>query len=104
MEGLPDQPPTPSHSGSWLGGREFDLGNLAGGLGCFKVIVVAVESCPAGEQAVRKQADIRVVVLNRLVVAPPLDGDAVLRTGELVLQAKKVLVGLELRGAFDQRQ
>src|SRR5204863_6883056 len=43
----------------------------------------------------------RVVLLHTLVVAHALDGEAILRAGQLVYQAVELFVGLELRIVFD---
>ena len=52
----------------------------------------------------RKQRDVRVVVLDGFVVAPPFHGDTVFRAGQFVLQAQEIFVGLQLRIIFDQRE
>ena len=79
------------HGRGSRGGRrarpEVDFGRLARAFIGLEIGVVAGEACHAGNQAVRKQRDVGVVVLDGLVVAPPLDRNAVLRAGEFILQA-----------------
>src|SRR6516225_9404238 len=76
---------------------EIHFGSLPRPFLGLEVGVVAGESAHAGDEIVGEEREKRVVVLQRLVVAPALDGDAVLRSGELVLQAQEVLIGLQLR-------
>src|SRR4029434_3815514 len=45
-----------------------------------------------------------VVLLHALVVPHPFDGDAILRSRELVHQAVELLVGFQLRVVFDDRE
>ena len=47
-------------------------------------------------------ADVRIVGADGLVVVPPRDGDAVLRLGQLVLQADEVLIRPQRRVGFDR--
>jgi hypothetical protein len=41
--------------------------------------------------------NVSVVVLKRIVIPLALDGDAVFRPGEFILQAQEVLIGFQLR-------
>src|SRR5437867_157127 len=66
-----------------------------GGFGTFEIVVVRMEARPGGKDIVGEQLHVGVVVLERFIVAPPLDRKAGFSSGELVLQAKKTLVGLE---------
>lgn len=79
--------------GSWRG-VEIYFGGFAGAGFGFEVGVVAGEAAEAGYQTVGKEGDVGVVVLNGFVVAAALDGDAVLRAGQFVLEAEEILVGL----------
>src|SRR5919108_5345009 len=67
-----------------------------GGVGRGLEVRLGLEAREAGDEAVRKEREARVVVANGLVVAPPLDDDAILRALELGLQAEEVLVALQL--------
>src|SRR5713226_1122133 len=95
---------TCSSPASALRSGELHLGGLTGGRRSCEISLVTLEAGPTGEHAVWEQADIGVVVLQGFVVAPPLDGDAVFCACQLVLQAQKILVGLELRVVLDDHQ
>src|SRR5437879_252119 len=66
--------------------------------------VVARESAHARHQTVRKERNERVVILDGLVVATALDGDAIFRARQLVLQAQKILIGFQLRIIFNHHE
>src|SRR5713226_2670888 len=79
-----------------FGPRKRHLRSLPGSLRSPEIIFVALEACPRGEQAIGEQPNVGVVVLQGIVVALALDGNTVLRPGQLVLQAEEVFIGLEL--------
>src|SRR5207245_10881729 len=82
----------------WLGrSAEIYLGHLPRSLGGFEVRIVGLETCPAGKYARGELLDVGVVVLQGVVVALPCHGDAIFSAGQLVLQAQKVFVRLQLR-------
>src|ERR1700730_4167888 len=99
----------------WLRGRrslsswifrivEIDLGSLTrAGLG-FEVRVVTRKSGQAGDDVVGKQRDVGVVVLQDLIVVTTLDGDAIFRACQFILQAHKIFIGFELRIILDDHQ
>ena len=58
-----------------------------------EVVVVALEACPFGENTVRKLTNVRVVGLDRIVVALALDGDTIFGARQFVLELQEVLVG-----------
>src|SRR5687767_4582624 len=74
---------------------ERHLGRLAAA-GRTAEVRLLLEAAHARHQAGRKAAHRGVVCLRGLVVAPALDGDAVLRPFELRLQLEEVLVRLQL--------
>src|SRR4029079_16627490 len=59
------------------------------------------EAAQGRHEAAREEPEPRIVLAHRLVEAPPLNGDAVLRALELALQRQEVLVGLQLGVALD---
>ena len=63
-----------------------------------------MESRPARENIVRKKSDVRVVVLNRVVVALALNGDAVFSARQFVLQTEEVFIRFQLRIVFDDEE
>src|SRR5689334_893661 len=65
-----------------------------------EVSVVALEACPACERAIGPGTDVSVVVLDGVVVTLALDGDAIFRAFELILQPQKALIRFELRIIF----
>src|SRR5712692_1296797 len=95
---------TCSSPASALRSGELHLGGLTGGRRGCEISLVTLEAGPTGEQAVGEQADKGVVVRQSFVVAPPLGGNAVFCACQLILQAQKILVGLELRVVFDDHQ
>src|SRR6266853_795376 len=70
-------------------------------LGSGEVRVVTLESSPARKDIVRKESDVRVVVLDGVVVSLALDSDPVFRARQFVLQTEKVFVRFQLRIVFD---
>src|SRR5690348_17803866 len=77
--------------------REFHFRNSSRFWSGREVGVVALEAGPACEGAIGPGTDISVVVLNGVVVTLALDGDAVFRAFEPILQLQKTLIGFELR-------
>src|SRR5438132_13418638 len=74
-------PASPNRSGPLVqrllfGPRKRHLRSLPGGLCSPEIIFVALEACPPGEQAIGEQPDVGVVVLQGIVVALALDGNA----------------------------
>ncbi len=59
---------------------------------------------PQCRLAVGELLRVGVVVAQRVVVALALDGDAILRAGEFILQSQVMLVGLQLRIVLDNQQ
>src|SRR4051812_33943359 len=78
---------------------ELDLRRFAASRGSLEVRLL--REAAAGDDARGELEDVRVVVLRLLVVPLALDRDAILRSFELPLQLKKVLVRLELGIALD---
>src|SRR5450432_3712644 len=76
---------------------EVDLGGLACAFFGLEIGLVALEASHAGDQAVGEQRNVGVVVLHHLVVVAALDGDAIFRAGQLILQAHEIFVGFQLR-------
>ncbi len=70
---------------------ELHVGYGLGSLASLKVGVIGMEAQHAGPNAVGEFADKRVVVAKTLVVAAARYADAVLGTGELVLQAHELI-------------
>src|ERR1035437_3151537 len=76
---------------------KLNLRRLSGCPRSAEIRCVWFESGPSCKNIVWEKLDVSVVVLHGLVVTPPFDRDAVLGASQLVLQAQKILVGLELR-------
>src|SRR5262249_61700981 len=85
---------------SWLGGGELDLRRFLGRRRRLEELIF-LEAEQARRDVRGKLPARRVVGLHRLVVAHPLDGDPVLRAGELVHQTVERVVRLELRVVLD---
>src|SRR5262249_2167088 len=83
---------------------EVHLRRGAGAFISLEVGLVAGKAAHAGDQAVGEERDESVVLLNHIVVAAPLDSDAVFGAGELVLQAEKIFIGFELGIVFRDDQ
>ena len=83
------------HTAGWLP-LELHRRSLTRGFAGFKVSIVGLAATDACPNAIRKLADIGVVVAKRLVITPTFDSDAIFRTLQLILQRQKVLVGLEV--------
>src|SRR5579883_583649 len=62
-----------------------------------EVGVITREAAHASHNIVGKQRNIRVVILNRLVVAATFYRNAVLGSRELILEAHEIFVGFQLR-------
>ena len=77
--------------------REVDRRGRAGAGARDLEILAGLGAGHLRRKRLRKRTDVRVVRLNRVVVIRARDGDAVLRSGELVLQLQEVLIRLELR-------
>src|ERR1035438_767999 len=91
-------------SGSLLGCTEIHFGRHARALGRSEVVVVPLESCPTGIDAVGELADVSVVILNGLVIPAAFDGDAILASGQFVLKGCEVLIGLEIGVVLNHEQ
>src|SRR5437868_5555761 len=81
--------------------RKLNFWRLARRFRSSEVRVVSLESAPARKHAIRKESDVRVVVLDGIIVSLALDSDPVFRAGQFVLQAEKVFVRFQLRIVFD---
>src|SRR5260221_2461270 len=79
---------------------EIHLGNLAGTFFGLEIGVVARESSEAGDQAVWKEGNVSVVVLDRFVVAAAFDRATILRSWPLILPAHGNLGGFPVRVSF----
>src|SRR2546428_11245027 len=79
---------------------ELHLGS-GGGVGRRLEVRLGLEAGEAGDDAMRKERQARVVLAHGLVVAPALHHDAVLGALELGLQGQEVLVALEIGIALD---
>src|ERR1019366_10529465 len=77
-------------TGSLLGRTEVNFGSYARAFGGGEVVVIPFESGPPGKNAVGELADVGVVILNSFVIPATLDGDAVLASGQFVLQGCEV--------------
>src|SRR5690242_11884581 len=84
------------YSHSLLRTWKLYFGRLARRLRSLEISVIAVESGPGGEDIVRKNAEVSIVILQDLIIAAALDRNAVLGAGEFVLKAQKVFVGFQL--------
>src|SRR5438067_6930858 len=73
-------------------------------LRCFKVRVVWFEAHAGREQAVGELLDVSVVIAQSAIVALALNRDAVFGSGEFILQAQEIFVGLQLRIVLDDQQ
>src|SRR6185295_17719843 len=82
------------------GGLELDRRRRVGARARLEV-APRREAAERRDQAARKAGDRRVVLADGLVVAAPLDRDAVLGALELALEREEVLVGLEIGVPLD---
>src|SRR5208337_1505531 len=89
---------------SLLRRAEIHLGSLARSLGSNKVSIIPLESSPPGKDVIREKTDVGVVILDGLVIAAALDGDAVFGSGQLVLKGQEVLIGFEIGIVLDDGQ
>ena len=78
----------------WLA-LKIHLRNISCAFCGFEVSVVLLVSGKSGNQIVRKLQQVSVVVLDRVVIALALDGDAVFGARQFVLQAQEIFIGLE---------
>src|SRR5713226_6991043 len=81
--------------GTWRG--KIHLRHLTGRFRGSEVSTIGLETCPICENIVWELLDVRVVVLQRVVIALALHGNPVLGAGELILQSHEILVRLQLR-------
>src|SRR5208282_1905634 len=79
---------------------EVHFGGLARAFLGLEIGVVAREASETGNQTVREQGNVGVVVLNRIVVALALHSDTVFRAGQFILQAHEIFVRFQLRVVF----
>src|SRR5208337_426411 len=56
------------------------------------------------KDVIREKTDVGVVILDGLVIAAALDGDAVFGSGQLVLKGQEVLIGFEIGIVLDDGQ
>src|SRR5580698_6365203 len=84
----------------WRGRRlavvEIHLGRLSCPLFGLEVRIIPRESAEARYQTIREQRNIRVVVLDRIVIALALYGNAILGSRKFILQPLEILIGLQL--------
>src|SRR5215469_14643762 len=72
--------------------REIHLGCLPRCFRCYEVGVIWFETRPTGKDVLRELLNVGVVILQCIVVALALDGNAVLGPGEFVLQTQEILI------------
>src|ERR1700755_3316872 len=86
-------------------GAEVHFWSLARAFGGSEISVVSLEACPSGEETVREDLQVGVVVLQSVVVTLTLGRDTIFGSSEFVLQAKEFFVRLQLRvilGDYEQ--
>src|SRR5215470_1363607 len=71
---------------------EVYLWNLARSFCRFEIGVVRLEARPSREDVVGELLDVRVVVLQSIVVALALDSNAIFGACQLILQAHEILI------------
>jgi hypothetical protein len=82
---------------------EIHFGYLLGVRRRLEVVAILAKAHDTRDEVVGEKADIGVVILDRLVVPPPLHRDTVFRPLQLVLQFQKIFVGLELGIVLNHR-
>src|ERR1051326_4838421 len=83
---------------------EINLGRLTRTLAGGEICVVAMESCDPCPKTGGKLSDKRVVVLQSVVVALALHGNAVLCARKLILQTQEVLIRAQLGIVLNHHQ
>src|ERR1019366_2541387 len=91
------------HRSRWLCAK-VHLRRLPRSFRCLEVRRVLLVAGKPRVQAVRELQHIGVVILQRVVIALALDGNPVLRPRQLILQAQKILVRLQLRIILHDQQ
>src|SRR5208282_3432661 len=81
--------------------REVYLRSYARSFRSFEVSFVRLKSRDFCEKVVGELLHVSVVVAQSIVVAFALDRYAILRAREFILQAKEILIGLQLRIVLD---